>query len=348
MTDNQIVSYKQENSFIAPVVDVQTALCAYQGMKDFVSQALRNGADYDTIPGTSKDTLLKPGAEKLARFFGLQLSFECLESVTDWTGKDHGSEPFFFYRYKSIARRNGQQVAEGIGSCSSWEKKYRYRRGERVCPKCNQTAIIKGKEEYGGGWLCWKKNGGCNAKFKDGDKAIESQDIGDIANPNPADLVNTIDKMAQKRALVGNVLIACNASEYFTQDMDDFTDAEWMPAAAKPAPTSATVTFTKPANSDEVLEVIDYEPEPTVHTNAKRSWDGAVITAITKAGLSKDGRTAVLALNKSSLADTKDVDAAVEWMTTYRTYRNTGMDPDLAASMTNGDETAEGQAELGI
>ena len=113
-------------------------------------------------------------------------------------------------------------------------------------------------------------------------------------------------------------------------------------------PTSATVTFTKPANSDEVLEVIDYEPEPTVHTNAKRSWDGAVITAITRAGLSKDGRTAVLALNKSSLADTKDVDAAVEWMTTYRTYRNTGMDSDLAASMVNGDETAEGQAELGI
>ena len=36
------------------------------------------------------------------------------------------------------------------------------------------------------------------------------------------DLVNTIDKMAQKRALVAAVLITCGASEYFTQDVEDW------------------------------------------------------------------------------------------------------------------------------
>ncbi|BAQ61626.1 hypothetical protein GM3708_2032 [Geminocystis sp. NIES-3708] len=34
-------------------------------------------------------------------------------------------------------------------------------------------------------------------------------------------IVNTICKMAQKRSLVGSVLIVCGASEYFTQDLED-------------------------------------------------------------------------------------------------------------------------------
>lgn len=36
------------------------------------------------------------------------------------------------------------------------------------------------------------------------------------------DLVNTIDKMGQKRSLVAAVLITCGASEYFTQDIEDW------------------------------------------------------------------------------------------------------------------------------
>lgn len=35
------------------------------------------------------------------------------------------------------------------------------------CPTCGANAIIKGKEEYGGGWLCFKKKGGCGDKFTD-------------------------------------------------------------------------------------------------------------------------------------------------------------------------------------
>jgi hypothetical protein len=40
-------------------------------------------------------------------------------------------------------------------------------------------------------------------------------------NHNPQDIVNTIDKMAQKRALVAATVIAVNASEFFTQDVED-------------------------------------------------------------------------------------------------------------------------------
>jgi hypothetical protein len=36
-----------------------------------------------------------------------------------------------------------------------------------TCPKCGVDAVIKGKEEYGGGYVCWTKQQGCNEKFTD-------------------------------------------------------------------------------------------------------------------------------------------------------------------------------------
>ena len=34
-----------------------------------------------------------------------------------------------------------------------------------LCPVCGKDAIIQGKPEYGGGWVCFSKKGGCGAKF---------------------------------------------------------------------------------------------------------------------------------------------------------------------------------------
>lgn len=37
-----------------------------------------------------------------------------------------------------------------------------------ACPKCGKVKpVIKGKEEYGGGWVCFKKKGGCGATWHD-------------------------------------------------------------------------------------------------------------------------------------------------------------------------------------
>lgn len=240
---NEIIEYNagsNASNYLSPVVNVQTALTRYQDMKDFIDKVLNKDVDYGSIPGTSnKAVLLKPGAEKLAAFFGLTVTYDIIEKVADWTGKDHGGEPFFYFFYKVKLLRQGIVAGEGEGSCNSWETKYRYRKAERICPECGAEAIIKGKSEYGGGWICFAKKGGCGAKFKDGDPAIESQHTGRVANPDVADIVNTIQKMAQKRALVAAVLNATNASDWFTQDMEDYIDGsftETAPAPAKPAP----------------------------------------------------------------------------------------------------------------
>ena len=70
---------------------------------------------------------------------------------------------------------------------------------------------------------------------------IESQQTGRVFNPEIADQVNTIRKMAQKRALIAATLLAVNASEFFTQDVEDMVTAAVINAQAAPAPSGEGV-----------------------------------------------------------------------------------------------------------
>jgi hypothetical protein len=111
-------------------------------------------------------------------------------------------------------------VAEsGVRVRSSRERNRAYRKQERTCLDCEQPAVIKGKAEYGAGWLCWRKKGGCGAKFPDGDQRIEAQQVGEIENPDLPDTWNAVDKMAKKRGYVDAVLSVTGASAIFTQDI---------------------------------------------------------------------------------------------------------------------------------
>ena len=73
--------------------------------------------DYGRIPGTSENTLLKPGAEKLTSFFGLSPSFSVEEKEIDWTGEEHSGEPFFYFQYRCRLLRGDLMVGDGLGSC---------------------------------------------------------------------------------------------------------------------------------------------------------------------------------------------------------------------------------------
>lgn len=238
-----------------PALTIEQALQRRQQQSEFIQKLLRKGTDYGEIPGTGRkaatdvqpgairndnSTLLKPGAEKLLMFFGLRPRFEAIQTIEDWTGKNYDGEPFFYYHQKCILYRDGEIMAEGDGSCNSRESKYRYRKGERLCPKCQQPNIRKSKD---GGWYCWAKTGGCGATFRDGDQAIEGQQTARVLNADIADQANTILKMAQKRALVAATLIGVNASEYFTQDVEDLPHPESTEAEVRvihPAPQKAT------------------------------------------------------------------------------------------------------------
>ena len=207
--------------------------------------------------GAGKPVLLKPGAETIMSRFHLWPEFIERSTVEKWDI----DAPVFHYRYECrlVHRATGEVWGAGIGSCNSLEDKYRWRKQERVCPKCGEPKIIKGKAEFGGGWLCWAKKGGCGAKFKDGDPDIEGQPEGKVPNDDVFTLVNTLDKMAQKRALVAAVLVATGASAYFTQDVEDFP--EYVPAA--------TVDDAPPVVIDNATGEVE-KPKPAPKPNPRR------------------------------------------------------------------------------
>ena len=183
-----------------------------------MSKVMHDGEHYGVIPGTgSKPTLLKPGAEKLCLLFRLDPEY-ATERVVEG---DHLTAITTCTLYKITT---GQRWGSGQAICSSKESKYAYRKGERTCPECGHNAIIKGRAEYGGGWLCYGKKGGCGAKWPDGATVIEGQNVDRVDNPDLADTWNTIIKMACKRALVAAVLNVTAASDIFTQDIEEIAE----------------------------------------------------------------------------------------------------------------------------
>ena len=211
MGDIELVHTNQPHELT--VSDVQAQVAKIQ---DLMTQVLKNGQHYGVIPGTDKPTLLKPGAEKINFLF--RLGTGDLEIVTKDLGGGHRE---ITIKTPMVHLPTGQVYSYGVGSCSTMESKYRYRNQARLCPSCGEETIIKGKDEYGGGWLCWKKKGGCGAKFSDGDEKIESQKVGKIDNEDIADVYNTVLKMAAKRSYVDGTIKASAASDFFTQDVED-------------------------------------------------------------------------------------------------------------------------------
>lgn len=208
-------------------------------VQNVMQSVMQKDEHYGIIPGCKKPSLWKPGAEKLSLTFRLAPSYNFTE-----TDMPNGHKNFVCKC--TLTHISSKEVyAEGLGSCSTMESKYRFRDEERKCPNCGKAAIIKGKEEFGGGWVCFKKKGGCNSKFKDGDQAIDGQKVGRVEYDNPADFYNTALKMAKKRAHIDATLTATAASDIFTQDIEDMVDNGTLTPAnghdeAHPPPNKAT------------------------------------------------------------------------------------------------------------
>jgi len=185
---------------------------------------MQEGFHYGVIPGTEKPTLLKPGAEKLTTTFRLAPLLHV--EARDLENRHREYQ----VRCTLVHIPTGRVYGEGVGSCSTLEGRYRYRISERTCPHCGRASIIKGKAEYGGGWICFQRKGGCGAKFADQDLSIVSQSTGRIENPDLADTYNTVLKMAKKRALIDATLTTTAASDIFTQDLDDYTPPDMVEA----------------------------------------------------------------------------------------------------------------------
>ncbi len=229
-------------------ITVENVLRHVKLIHDVMKQVMTEGTHYGpAFPGDTKKSLRKPGAEKLLFTFRLAPT----QDVQAIEMKDNHRE----YRIKTTIRMQatGQIVAEGVGSCSTMESKYRYRNAAITCPICRKECVIKGKDEYGGGWLCHYKRGGCGAKFATGDAKIESQERGKVENPDIADAWNTALKIASKRSLVAATILATAAGDIFAEQAEDQEpeeeakpDAKADAAKDKPGTTYQTFTVKTP------------------------------------------------------------------------------------------------------
>lgn len=198
-------------------------------LENYVKMVLRKDEDYGVIPGTGgKPTLLKPGAANVIA------AFNCYPDPHIETETVEPDTGFVFYRVRVdiIRQDTGERRASGIGSCSSYETKYRYRNAQPVCPQCNKENIRRSKN---GGFYCWAKTGGCGANFHHDDAAITGQTVGKVVNEDPLEQANTILKMATKRAEVDAALRLPGVARFFTQDLEDIAQQpEEEPASPQP------------------------------------------------------------------------------------------------------------------
>lgn len=223
----------------------ERGLQARQAREAIVARVLKPELDYGVIPGTgSKPTLLKPGAEKIADALNLYPDYEVMQRIEDF------DRPLFSYGYKCILRARGsdQIVATGIGSCNSQESKYRWRNvPEWQASEIEKAAAVQKLQRK-------NKNGSIYTVFR-------------IVNDDIASQVNTIDKMAQKRALVAAAL-NLGFSEQFTQDIEDNPEAHG--ARDVPPPVAMPQPKAKP---------------PASGTN----WQGTIISVREKSGSGAKG-----------------------------------------------------------
>jgi hypothetical protein len=222
--------------------------------------------DFGLIPGTKKPTLLKPGAEKLALAYGLTGRFA--HSITYGDGISAPPITVVVDCYLHLGGHEGPVVAQGMGMASSWENRYRWRKGGRICPECDLPGVIFTKGR-GGQW--WhpsdaKPAGGCGANFAKDDERLTSQDDRQIENPDPFELGNTLLKMGEKRSYVDAVLRATASSGLFSQDMED--EVQDRTGARQPALVSGTPVRHPVAQADTTvpwLEVADATVKGAVH-----------------------------------------------------------------------------------
>lgn len=189
--DAQVPALAEDRGGITPVAALQHRI---EVILDVMANVLEPTKDYGVIPGTDKPSLFKAGAEKLCLTFSLATADPYVDDLSD--------PDAIRYRVRvPVLAPTGRVMAVGVGEASTDEEKYRWRRP--VCDdEFNETPPTLRREK-------WQKGKGGGAAYKN--KQVRTV---------PADLANTVLKMAHKRAFIHATLLATGASSVFNQDLE--------------------------------------------------------------------------------------------------------------------------------
>jgi hypothetical protein len=216
---NEALAVVNQSAMLAPM-PIGDLIRQVQMVQNVMKTVMQEDVHFGRIPGCGdKPTLFKPGAEKLAFVFRLAPHQE----VKQIDMANSHREYIVTCTLKTIG--GDIVVAQGVGSCSTMESKYRFRTGPKEMtgkpvPKefwtLRQTDSKKAQELLGGPGYSFAKNGA-------GEWEI-CQQGGKVEYDNPADYYNTVLKMAKKRAQVDATLSGTAASDIFTQDQEELEE----------------------------------------------------------------------------------------------------------------------------
>ncbi|MGP0583667.1 hypothetical protein [Paenibacillus timonensis] len=181
----------------------------YQFLQEFFKAIMVKDEDFGVVPGTQKPTLYKPGAEKLCELYGFAAHVKNKTEERDFETGYYRVE----FTLQMVHRSSGIVVGDGVGECSTFESKYRYRWvNENKVPRhlVKEDLLYEDKDVWENG----QKTGKTYKQYRIPNEDLHSQ-------------WNTVLKMAYKRAYVGLTMQCTRSSGIFTQEeseMDEFAD----------------------------------------------------------------------------------------------------------------------------
>lgn len=254
--------------------EAKAQLKAISQFQAVVKKELKEKHDFGIIPGTgNKPTLFKPGAEKIVKLLNLYDDFEELEKIEVWDD----DKAFFHYKIKCTLSHiaTGCKISSSIGSCNSKESKYRY----NWIPVWKLTDAQK---EMKGELVSRRRT-----SKKDGKEYVFYR----LDNEDPYSLVNTIQKMACKRALIGAALSAGRLSDMFSQDFEDMpeeikeqvsTEDEEMTEAKKIEPLTSEQGFDIARLENTLVDKFEMDPVNLLNQFKRAYGSNAEIAHLSK------------------------------------------------------------------
>lgn len=216
----ELTTKNQPSSLVISEDVVDNYMQTSQMLTDKFKEWLIPEVEYTTkiFRQKGKPSLLDPGASKLIGFFQCRPRHKLLERFYD---KDE--EGYEHIRYvvacELVQESTGKVVAEGVGSCSSDEVKYKYRwyfssELKRMGMSKDEIHALPEREI--------QTSRGKAKQYR-------------ARNPEIPDLDNTIFKMSAKRAAVDATLQLPGVAAVFTQDVGDYKKPE-VASSKKEAP----------------------------------------------------------------------------------------------------------------
>ena len=248
-----------QNSGRMAVADIISHVAMVQ---EVMRAVMKENVHFGVIPGTDKPTLYKQGAEVLCMAFRVADQYQVEDLSTADTVR---------YRVTctGVHQMNGVTLGSGMGEASSSEEKYKWRKAyddEFDATPENLKRIKKGKYTT---------------------KQVRTE---------PADLANTILKMANKRAKIAMTINVTACGDMFGQDLEDMDEAlrdhltRREGAGAEPSAAKGLPVYT----------VEDFEKNMVIWrkviASGKKDVDGVLATVATIATLTEDQIAAIRAI----------------------------------------------------